>query len=480
MAKSLKVNFIFNFANTIFGLLFPLITFPYISRVLLADGIGLVQFYQSIINYIALFCALGIPLYAVKEVAKVKNDTIKRNQVLVEILILYLSLTLLGYIVATIVMFTVPEIFANWKIFLLLSMHLLLVALGSEWFYQGVEDFKYISIRSLSVKFIMLISLFVFVHDKGDLLIYALLLVLAEAGNNLFNFIHLRKYIVFSSIDRKSLNLKRHIRPAFKMFVLNLIISIYVNLDSVMLGFLVGTTSVGYYTAASRVTRAVCGISSALGGVLLPRLSNCFAEGEIEKFQQISNQALSFIFYCSMPISFGLFLTSPQLMIVLCGDKFAPAITTLQIFSPLVLFLGVSSLLGTRILYAQNKENIVIKSTCIGAGLNFLLNMLLIPIYSQNGAAFASVVAEFSVTASMVIFSWKYCAFTKLYKNVLASVLFSFVMAIAILLVQSLKLSLVNCFILEVAVAIVVYMVCLILSKNPIIQDVKCLVKNRL
>ena len=144
MAKSLKVNFIFNFANTIFGLVFPLITFPYISRVLLADGIGLVQFYQSIINYIALFSALGIPLYAVKEVAKVKNDVCKRNQVLAEILILYLSLTLVGYLVATIIMLTVPEIFANWKIFSLLSLHLLLVALGSEWFYQGIEDFKYI------------------------------------------------------------------------------------------------------------------------------------------------------------------------------------------------------------------------------------------------------------------------------------------------------------------------------------------------
>lgn len=480
MAKSLKVNFIFNFANTIFGLLFPLITFPYISRVLLADGIGLVQFYQSIINYIALFSALGIPLYAVKEVAKVKNDVCKRNQVLAEILILYLSLTLVGYLVATIIMLTVPEIFANWKIFSLLSLHLLLVALGSEWFYQGIEDFKYISIRSLSVKFIMLISLFMFVHDKGDLLIYALLLVLAEAGNNLFNFVHLRKYIVFTSIDRKCLNVKRHIRPAFKMFVLNLIISIYVNLDSVMLGFLVGTTSVGYYTAASRVTRAVCGISSALGGVLLPRLSNCFAEGEMEKFQQISNQALSFIFFCSMPITFGLLLTSPQLMIVLCGDKFAPAIITLQIFSPLVLFLGISSLLGTRILYAQNKENIVIKSTCIGAGINFILNMLLIPVYLQNGAAFASVVAEFAVTASMVIFSWKYCAFAKLYKNILTSVLFSLIMAGVILFIQALRLPLLHCFILEVVASIVVYMICLILSKNPIILNIKYLVKNRL
>lgn len=480
MAKSLKVNFVFNFANTIFGLLFPLITFPYISRVLLADGIGLVQFFQSIINYIALFCALGIPLYAVKEIARVKNNIDKRNQTLVEILILYLSLTFIGYLVAIIVLFSVPEIVQNWEIFLLLSTHLLLVALGAEWFYQGIENFKYISIRSLSIKFMMLIALFVFVHDKGDLWIYALLLVLAEAGNNLFNFIHLRKYLVFSTIDWKSLNIKRHIRPALKMLVLNLIISIYVNLDSVMLGFLVGTTSVGYYTAASRVTRAVCGISSALGGVLLPRLSHCFAEGDYEKFQQISNQTLSFIFYCSMPIAFGLFLTSPQLMIVLCGDKFSPAIVTLQIFSPLVLFLGVSSLLGTRILYAQNKENIVIKSTCIGAGLNFILNMLLIPAYHQNGAAFASTIAEFSVTASMIFFSWNFCAFTKLYKDVLLSIIFSIIMAVGILVVQLFDLPFVYGFILEVLTGIVVYMICLVLTKNPIVLNVKCLVKNRL
>lgn len=461
MGKSIKINFAFNLLNTIVGLLFPLVTFPYISRVLFADGIGKVQFFQSIINYIALFAALGIPLYAVKEIAKNKNNIEKRNKTAVEILILYSLLTIAAYLIVMFITCFVDSIRNDWSLFVLLSLHLILVAIGAEWFYQGVEDFKYITIRSLVLKLLTLVALFAFVKEKSDLMIYALLLVMAEAGNNIFNFIHLRKYINFNRDSFKKLNVARHVRPALKIFILNLVVSIYVNLDSIMLGFIVGTTAVGYYTAATRITRTICGFSTALGTVMLPRLSSYYNSGQVEKFYEISSQGLSFIVSITIPMVLGLMVTAPLLMPIFCGDSFRPSILTLQIISPLILFIGISGLLGTKILYAQDKENIVIYSTCFGAIVNFVLNIMLIPKYAQNGAAFSSVIAELLVTTSMLYLGRKYLTYNFFNKDTFQSLLFSVIAFLPVYAIHVMRLSIYVELAVDILCTIIIYIICM-------------------
>lgn len=461
MGKSIKINFAFNLLNTIVGLLFPLVTFPYISRVLFADGIGKVQFFQSIINYIALFAALGIPLYAVKEIAKNKNNIEKRNKTAVEILILYSLLTIAAYLIVMLITCFVDSIRNDWSLFVLLSLHLILVAIGAEWFYQGVEDFKYITIRSFVLKLLTLVALFAFVKEKSDLMIYALLLVMAEAGNNIFNFIHLRKYINFNGDSFKKLNVGRHVRPALKIFILNLVVSIYVNLDSIMLGFIVGTTAVGYYTAATRITRTICGFSTALGTVMLPRLSSYYNSGQVEKFYEISSQGLSFIVSITIPMVLGLMVTAPLLMPIFCGDSFRPSILTLQIISPLILFIGISGLLGTKILYAQDKENIVIYSTCFGAIINFVLNIMLIPKYAQNGAAFSSVIAELLVTTSMLYLGRKYLTYNFFNKDTFQSLLFSVIAFLPVYAIHVMHLSIYVELAVDILCTILIYIICM-------------------
>lgn len=173
MAKSLKANYLFNLANTISGLLFPLITFPYASRILLADGIGQINFFQSIIQYITLLTCLGIPMYAIREVAKIRENIEERNKVTVEILLLHASLTVVGYIIMILLVATVTKIQVDILLFLLLSTTIFFTAIGCEWFYQGVEDFKYITIRGLIVKTISVILLFLLVKTKEDIMWYA-------------------------------------------------------------------------------------------------------------------------------------------------------------------------------------------------------------------------------------------------------------------------------------------------------------------
>lgn len=470
MANKLKTNFGYNLINVLTGLLFPLITFPYASRVLMPSGIGQVQFYQSIINYIALFTALGIPLYAVKEVARVRDDKLERNRTTIEILILFVSLTLVGYFVVGGFCLFVSKVQEGMIIFLLLSLHLILVALGAEWFYQGIEEFRYITIRSFVVRILSLVCLFIFVKQPGDLVVYSLLIVLAEAGNNILNFIHLKKYLSFNGCF-KELDVKRHIKPTLKIFVLNLIVSVYVNLDSVMLGFMTSNDAVAYYSAATKLTRALMGIATALGGVLLPYFSNEFSKGNLDAYKAMANKAISYMVMFYLPLTVGLFMTAPQLIPLFCGSAYGPSIMTLKILAPITLFLSISSILGTRILYARNLENIVIASTSIGALINFTLNYLLIPTLYQNGAAISSVIAEFFVTFSMLLFSRKYLNIEIFNKNSLAFLVFAIIMCLPIIIIQHMPISTGLMFVVEVGFAGFVYFSLLLFSKNEVFDD---------
>lgn len=312
MTSSIKRNFTLNLINTISGLLFPLVTFPYASRILLADGIGQVQFFQGIINYISLCTALGIPLYAIREIARVRNNKTLCSKTAVEILLLHSVLTLAGYAVVYVLTATVAKIQVDIPLFLLLSTNLFFTTIGAVWFYQGIEDFKYITIRAIAIRTFSLICLFVFIKDKSDLFYYVAISVTAEVGSNLFNFIRLRKYINIGQLSLKELHPFRHLRPALRIFAMNLVISIYVNLDSVMLGFMKNEAAVGYYTASIRLTKSILGIVSSLGTVLLPRLTNLISNNRMDEFRQLTNKAISFTLAISLPLIIGLiFMAEP-------------------------------------------------------------------------------------------------------------------------------------------------------------------------
>lgn len=376
MGQSIKNNFLLNLSTTITGLLFPLITFPYASRILMADGIGQVQFFQSIIDYVSLCTALGIPLYAVREIARIRDNKELRSRTTIEILLLHAILTLVGYIVVFILAKTVAKIEIDASLFFLLSTTLFFNTIGVAWFYQAIEDFKYITLRSLFVRILSLVALFIFVKTKQDLFYYAGILVIGTVGNNIFNFFRLRKYIKLSKGEFKRLNLLRHLIPALKIFILNLVISIYVNLDSVMLGFLKNEESVGYYAAATRLTKAILGIVSSLGAVLLPRFSNMITNGQKEEFQLLANKAASFTIALSLPMSVGLIFMAAPIIHIFCGNGFEPSILTLKLVAPIVLFIGLSGIIGMQILYPQGREKYVIISTMVGACINLLINYL--------------------------------------------------------------------------------------------------------
>lgn len=393
---SVKQNYFYSLLNTISGLLFPIITFPYVARILMADGIGQVNFYLSIISYISMFAGLGIPTYAIREIARVKSNVKVMNQVAVEILLLHIFLTLLGYIVVWIVALTVAQVQVNLPLFFILSTNLFFIAIGCEWFYQGIEDFKYITIRGLIVKIIAVSLLFVFVKDRSDLLYYGVYSVIGVVGGNIFNVFRLRKYIKFRFLELKELHPMRHLMPALQIFLLNVVTSIYLQLDTVMLGFLKGNEAVGYYTGAIKLTKMLMGVTSSLCVVLLPRLSNLAVENEREKFDRLLKRALDYVITIAAPMSMGLIIMAPTLVYLFCGEEYVPSIPTMQITAPIILFISISYVLVQSI-FSLGKENITIITGVVGALTNVTINFLLIPHLAQEGAAIGTLLAEFSV-----------------------------------------------------------------------------------
>lgn len=471
--STLKKNFLLNLINTLSGVLFPLITFPYASRILLADGIGQIQFFQSIIDYISLFAALGIPLYAVREVARIRDFKQKRSKITFEILLLHAMLTIGGYICIFLLAAFVEKIQVNISLFFLLSLTLFFNAIGVPWFYQAVEDFKYITIRTLVIRILSLISIFIFVKTKSDLMYYAAITVIANVGGNIFNFFRLKKYMDVSLLSLKKLEIQKHLVPALQIFVLNLIVSIYINLDSVMLGFLKDEQAVGYYAGATKLTKAILSVVASFGTVLLPRFSNMIGNKQIEEFNILAMKAVNFTLAVSLPMFVGLFFMAAPIIHLFCGPDFEPSILTLQLLSPIILFIGLSGILGMQILYPQGQEMKVVFSTLTGAILNFSLNWILIPEYAQYGSAFSTCVAEASVLIVMIILGRKYLTFEFLTKQNLHYLIGTIIMFLFLHLLKMADFSEIYLLISGIISGSLIYGGYLYLMKDPFVLQIK-------
>lgn len=479
MSRSIKKNVIFNLINTVSALLFPLITFPYASRVILADGIGQVQFFNSIITYITLLTSIGIPLYGVKEIARVRDNEEELSKTTVELVSLSFLMSLLGYIIVAVLCVTVGRIQDNIPLFLILSSSILITAIGCPWFYNGVEDFKYITILNLIVKTASVVFLYCFVKTRDDLLLYGVYAVFGSIGNYLVNFLRLKKYIRCKDLSLKTINCWRHIKPASAVFLFNIITSIYINLDTVMLGFLSNSTAVGFYTGASKISHLLVTLVTSLGVVLLPRSANLIKNGKIKEFYELSTKSYNFITMVSFPILGGVLLLSHNFIYIICGAEFIPAVQTLRIISPIIVFIGISNVLGLQMLYPLGKIKMVTLSTCVGAAVNVLLNFALIPLWSHNGAAIATLVAEFSVTIVQLYIVKSFLSFPLFSKKTLHYILSTlFMVGVCYMLMLRLNGALAQIIVIPI-IGGIIYCTLMFLFREGIVVDMIGQIKEK-
>lgn len=434
--KSVKTNYILNLINTGTQVLLPLISFPYASRILFADGIGQVNFFASIITYISLFSCLGIPMYGIREIARVRDDAKLMSKTATEIMLLHAGLTIVGYLIVAVLCLFVPKINADIPLFLLLSLTILFTAIGCEWFYQGIEDFKYITIRGIIVKTLGLLYLFLFVKTKEDILQYAFFTVFGILGGNIFNFFRLRKYIHFSDIIRKDLLPLKHLKPALKVFAFTIITGIYIQLNTVILGFVHNNEAVGYYTASMKIIMPIMTLSTALYMAMLPRLSNFVANKDWDNFRIMSQKTYDFSIATTLPASLGLIFVSPYVMRILAGPYFESSILVCQIMAFSILFLACSSAMGTQILFALGKMNLVVRCVLIGSIVDLLACFVFIPKLAFNGAAIAYLLAEFSVMFSMFFIGRRDLPIKYIKRNILVYLLATLAMGIVLWIIQ--------------------------------------------
>lgn len=400
--KSLVKNYVMNMMLTISSVLFPLITFPYITRILLPEGTGRISFATSIISYFILFSQLGVPIYGVREGARCRNDERGLNTLVKELLLINFFMSLACYLILTLLVQSVAELKADDGLIYIISISIFFNAIGLEWYYKALEEYSYITIRSIFCKIIALVAMFVLVKKPDDVQIYGGISIFASSASFFLNFINARKRIFSKQFNR--LNLRRHIKPLIIFFAMACATTIYTHIDSTMLGFMKGAAEVGYYDASIKTKGVLSGIVTALGAVILPRASSYYAEGNILQFKKLAVKAINFIVLLSLPLCCFFILNASNTILVLCGKDYLPSVIPMQIIMPTIIFVGLSNMIGIQILVPIGKEKIVLYSEIVGALVDIIINALLIPTLGCIGAAIGTVVAEMVVLTYQSLF----------------------------------------------------------------------------
>ena len=462
--KSLKKNAFYSFLRVFIGLLFPLVTFPYASRILLPEGIGKVNFANSIISYFILLGNLGISGYATREASKIKNDKIKLTKFFKEIITINIISCFAAYLLFFISLFLVPKFHNYQSLLLVCSIKILFSGLGLEWIFSANEDFKSITLRSFFIQVFSLLYLFIFVKTKEDILHYAIFGLLTSLGSNILNFLFINKYVSFRL--KVNLELKRHLKPIFLFLGITIVTSIYTMLDTTMLGFLSDDTEVGYYTVSTKLSHIVLTLLTSITSVLLPRLTNLVEKKDSNTFIELINKTANVLILISLPITFGLIILSKPIIILLSGEYYLPALSSMIVISPIIIFISFGSLTGVQILPSVGKEKISFYSYIIGAIINLSLNTLLIPSLGSLGAAIGTISAEFSVTITQIIYLRKTILNKSFFVNFTQSLFGCIIMTATLfflkIIISNIVLQLVFCTI----GGIIVYSISLIIQKN--------------
>lgn len=400
--KSIKLNFIMNAILTMSSFIFPLITFPYVSRVLQVEGVGKVSFAISVISYFLMIAQLGIPTYGIRACARVRDSKEELSRTVQEIFTINIIMVVFAYAFFAILLSTVPRFRDDTTLYVIVSFSIIFNTIGIEWLYKALEQYSYITIRSIIFKFIALIAVFLLIKDPEDYRIYAGITIFASSASNILNFLRVRRFIKICPVGGYCFS--RHIKSIFIFFAMSCATTIYTNLDSVMLGFMRTDADVGYYATAIKIKNILANVVSSLGVVLLPRVSYYIKNSLNDEFKKITKKAINFVFLiaCPLVVYFGVY--AKECIYFLAGNSYDSSIIPMQIIMPTLLCIGLTNIMGIQILVPLGKEKKVLYSEIIGAGVNLVLNLLLIPKLGISGAALGTLFAEISV------FIFQYCA----------------------------------------------------------------------
>lgn len=392
--KSITKNYIYHMFFEILKIVVPLITTPYLSRVLGAENIGIYSYTISITTYFILFGSLGVAMYGQREIAYLQENKYKRSKTFWEILIMRFITLGISLLIFYIGFVSNGQYSMYYKILLL---EIIANSIDISWLFQGLEEFKKTVLRNSLVKIISVICIFVFVKTQNDLVQYFLIYVISTLLGNVSLWMYLPKYV--EKVKFKELKIFRHFKPTIGLFIPQVAVQIYTVLDKTMIGtFVEDKSEVGFYEQAQKIVKLLLTIATSLGTVMVPRMASTFASGDTEKLKQYMKKSFSFVLLLAFPLMFGIISVANKFVPIFYGDGYDKVIYLISIISPIILAIGLSNVIGTQYLLPTKQQKKYTISVTIGAIVNFVLNIIFIQVWQSIGASIATVIAECTVT----------------------------------------------------------------------------------
>lgn len=464
--SSIKKNFSYNIIYQILILILPLITAPYVSRVIGAEGTGVYSYTSSVVQYFILFAMLGLNNYGNRTIAKCrdnKEELSKKFSSIYTFQLITSTLMIILYIIY-ICFFNNRYLEAS----LIQLIYLISACFDVNWLFFGLEKFKLTVTRNTIIKVLSAASIFIFVKSKDDLMLYITLMTGAHLLSQISLWPFLRKEVKY--IKPKMKDVMSHLKPNLILFIPVIAVSIYKIMDKIMLGNMATIKDVGYYEYAEKIINIPLGIVTALGTVMLPRISNLVANNEKEKIKFYIDKSMEFVLFLSIAICFGLIVVAPEFMPIFLGDEFIQTGYIVQILGISIIFISWANVIRTQYLIPNEKDKSYIVSVIVGAIVNLIINMILISKYNTIGAAIGTICAEISVAVYQTIIVRKELDFKQYFKYILQFTINGIVMYAIII---NLRHIIHNSYLLIISQILIGAIVYMLLNYKIIMENIK-------
>lgn len=408
--KSLKLNYIYNVSYQVLSLITPLITTPYVSRVLGADGIGDYSFTASVVTYFSMVAVLGTLTYGNREISYLQDDRAARSTLFWEIELLSFLST--GICTAAYLIFLLFCDRSRFSLYAIQTISIVCVAFDIAWLLQGMEEFGKVMFRNMLFKVVNIVFIFTAVRDKDDLFLYVAGMVLLALASNLSIWFYLPQYIDHPVWNK--LHPMRHLKPTLALFIPSVAMSIYTVFDKTMIGLFANNFENGYYEQALKISKTALTLVTALGAVMIPRMGYYFNQKNMDKVKELTYQSYNFVWFLGVPLSFGLIGISQNLVPWFYGKGYDKITMLLPILGLLIIIIGLSNVTGIQYFVTTKRERLLTGTVIIGAVVNFVCNLILIPKLYSIGASIASVAAETVITLTQLYLIRNELSFTRI------------------------------------------------------------------
>lgn len=455
---------------------FTLLASVYAMRTLQPTEIGRYNYVLTFVTYFVSLATLGIPVYGVREIAKVKQNSEEKNHIFSELFIINFCTSCLSFAIYLLAVHHLSLYEKESNLCYRLGLLIVCNVLNVDWLYKGEEEYGYIAIRSIVIKLLSLVLLVQCVHNTTDIERYADITVLVTLGNYIHNVLHARHYVKFTL---KGLHFFRHIKPNFILAITVFFSELYNKIDVTMLGTLASKYAVGIYSNAHELTFNVISCSIAATGVFLPRISSVLKDNKQEA-TRIINKGLELLVLLCIPLTFGLCALSSKAVLFLYGESYSNASITINILAWLIIIRGIGDLVCYQLQIAAGLEKMRIPASILTAMLNIAMNWMLIPSLKENGAAIASVMSELFVNGFIYIRMKKVLPFSIHWINVYKTLIASVTMYAIVCIVAQFDISLLPSICISVVIGVLVFVGISLILRNDAIIEIIHQIKSKL